>query len=350
MKDLQALIAWYIQNKRSFPWRDTGDPYDVWLSEIMLQQTRIEVVKRRFLEFKNELPTIGALAACDDDKLLRLWEGLGYYSRARNLKKCAQVLMQNYDGKLPADHDALLKLPGIGPYTAAAIASISFRLPYPSVDGNVLRVVARLEGVRDDVRAPQTVKQLTSLLQPYYNKALNPGTLNQAIMELGETICLPGALPDCAHCPLQKNCYAHLHHETGTIPYRSKNAERKIIHRTLLVIRDGERFLIHKRPSKGLLAGLYEFPGVEKSLTKKEALREASLLGVTPLFIKTLPESRHIFTHREWLMQAYEIRVEELDDFSRAEYLLVTKEELLHLPIPSAFKTYTDYYSLRATN
>ena len=375
MNDLQALTVWYEQNKRSFPWRDTGNPYDVWLSEIMLQQTRIEVVRRRFLEFQNELPTIAALAACNDDKLMRLWEGMGYYSRARNLKKCAQILVQEYGGHLPANHDALLKLPGIGPYTAAAIASISFHLPYPSVDGNVLRVVARLEGVKDDVRAPQTVKQLTSLLQPYYEvnrftvsadtstprdqiscigntsqKALDPGTLNQAIMELGETICLPNAEPDCTRCPLHKNCYAHLHHETTTIPYRSKNAERKIFRRTLLIIRDGERFLIHKRPAKGLLAGLYEFPAVERTLTKKEALREASLLGVTPLFIKVLPDSRHIFTHREWLMNAYEIRVEELTAYSRAYYMLVTKEELLHLAIPSAFKTYTDYYSLRTTN
>ena len=395
--DLQALVAWYEQNKRAFPWRDTGEPYDVWLSEIMLQQTRIEVVKRRFTAFKKELPTISALAACDDDKLMRLWEGMGYYSRARNLKKCAQTLVKEYGSHLPADYDTLLKLPGIGPYTAAAIASISFHLPHPSVDGNVLRVVARLEGVRDDVREPQTVKQLTSLLQPFFYSSdfiaavdsdscakqnpvlsapkkkfifsesetnshqdhrrllaelnpIDPGALNQAIMELGETICLPGAAPDCAHCPLQKNCYAHLHHETDSIPYRSKNAERKIIHRTLLVIRDGARFLIHKRPAKGLLAGLYEFPGVEKTLTKKEALSEASLLGITPLFIKDLPKSRHIFTHREWLMCAYEIRVEELEGYSRAEYLLVTKEELLHLAIPSAFKTYTDYYSLRATN
>ena len=342
------LCDWYEKNRRDLPWRVSNDPYDVWLSEIMLQQTRIEAVKRRYIEFQEELPSVQAVAECEDDRLMRLWEGMGYYSRARNLKRCAETLMKEYDGTFPADAAKLKKLPGIGPYTAGAIASICFDLPVPAVDGNVMRVVSRLFLIRDDIRDAKTKKLVEEMIRSLLeSKAVSASVFNQAVMELGEIICVPNGVPLCEQCPLSDSCQAHIKDLTDEIPYRSELKQRKIEQRTLLIIHDGERFLIHKRPDRGLLASLYEFYGTDADLNEKEALKAVMGMGLSPLRIRVLPESKHIFTHKEWHMKAYEIMVEDASQFSGESMFLVTKKELASLAVPSAFKTYMDWYSLR---
>ncbi len=342
-----VLEDWYRKNKRQLPWRDTGDPYDVWISEIMLQQTRIAAVWDKYLAFKKELPDVSSLAECDDDRLMRLWEGLGYYSRARNLKKCAQVLVNEYGGTMPSDPAVLKKLPGIGPYTAGAIASIAFDFPTPAVDGNVLRILARVSLETDDIREAETKQRLETMLKDAYEKTDCAGDLTQALMELGQTVCLPNGMPKCEACPWHSFCRVYAEDQCAEIPVRSSLKQRKIIERTLLVIRDGERFLLHKRPARGLLAGLYEFYGTDCYLSRTEIRKEAEQMGFAVVRIRPLPEAKHIFTHLEWHMKAYEILTEECSSVPDDSFVIVTKKELQSLAIPSAFRVYTDWYSLR---
>ena len=388
-KEARALAGWYLGNRRDLPWRDTGDPEDVWISEIMLQQTRVEAVKGYFARFRAALPDARAIAACPDDALMKLWEGLGYYSRARNLKKCAEVLVSRYDGRLPADYGALRALPGIGDYTAGAIASIAFGIPVPAVDGNVLRVWARINGLADDVSLEATKKRFTSeiavLLRSLFPSAddaaagravpgLTPSVFTQSLMELGAVICVPNGMPSCASCPVRESCRAFQDGTVGSIPFRSPKKARRIEERTLLVIRDGSRFLFRKRPGKGLLAGLWEFPGVPGHLDEEEALNAAAALGFEPLRIRALPDGKHIFTHIEWRMRAYEIRVagfredapglredapdlrEDVTGFRETDTgipeksgscRLITKDGLRSFAVPSAFRTWTDWYALK---
>lgn len=342
------LIEWYRQNKRSLPWRDTGNAYDVWLSEIMLQQTRIEAVKPKFYLFKETFPTIEDLSKADDDLLLRVWEGLGYYSRARNLKKCAQILVEQYNGKLPEEYDQLIKLPGIGPYTAGAITSIAYHKPHSAVDGNVLRIFARLFEITDDIRDTKTKDNIQNIIDSYLkNHPEQSSDFNQGCMELGEVICVPNGNPKCDICPIHEFCLASIHHKTETIPYRSPLNKRKIINRTLLIIRDGNHFLVHKREKNGLLAGMYEFIGVDSFLTKNEIITTLEKQNIHPLKIKKLPDAKHIFTHLEWHMHAYEITVEQIESIEKEDYMLFDRTDLSSKAIPSAFKKYKDYYALR---
>lgn len=342
------LIEWYRQNKRSLPWRDTGNAYDVWLSEIMLQQTRIEAVKPKFHLFKETFPTIEDLSKADDDVLLRVWEGLGYYSRARNLKKCAQILVNQYNGKLPEKYDQLIKLPGIGPYTAGAITSIAYHKPHSAVDGNVLRIFARLFEITDDIRDTKTKDNIQTIIDTYLKKYPEQSSdFNQGCMELGEVICVPNGKPKCDMCPIYEFCLASMHNKTEKIPYRSALNKRKIINRTLLIIRDGAHFLVHKRGTNGLLAGMYEFIGVESFLTKDEIIHTLEKENIYPLKIKKLPDAKHIFTHLEWHMHAYEITVEQIESIEKEDYMLFDKTDLSSKAIPSAFKKYKDYYALR---
>lgn len=347
-EDAAALTQWYDRNKRELPWRDTENAYDVWLSEIMLQQTRIVAVKPKYMLFKETLPTIQSLADCDDDKLMRLWEGLGYYSRARNLKKCAQVLVDQYNGVLPSDYEILKKLPGIGPYTAGAISSIAYGKAAPAVDGNVMRVLARYFEINDDIRDAKVKKEFESIIMDaFHDDSINVSSFNQGLMELGEMICVPNGIAKCDLCPWNHACKAHLHQTASVIPYRSALNKRKVVERTLLIIRDGDLFLIRKRDDSGLLAGLYEFIGVDAFLNRKEVIHEVEQYGLEPLHVKKLPACKHIFTHLEWHMHAYEINVSEIASFQRNDYYLLSKKEMAHRAIPSAFKTYVDYYTLR---
>lgn len=364
----RLLTKWYDNSKRPLPWRDTGDPYDVWISEIMLQQTRIEAVRERFTKFRMELPGIPALAVCPDDKLMRLWEGMGYYRRAANLKRCAEVLVSDFGGKLPADYNELKKLPGIGDYTAGAIASIAFHIPVPAVDGNVLRVLARVTGCEKDVKNTATRKLLTASLTDVYEacrayspetdasgQEIDPASFNQGLMELGETICLPKGTPHCARCPWNFLCSAASDGSWDRIPVRTGNKSRKIVRRTLFILRDEEHFLVHKRQDDGLLAGLYEFPGVDGSLSQQAAKELLSEQGLLPRKISRLQDSRHIFSHLEWRMRAYEVMVTDLQDLNAIKnggqdrtWLAADREELAQLAIPSAFQSYLKYFSLRS--
>lgn len=353
-EETDALVQWFEQHHRKLPWRDTNNPYDTWISEIMLQQTRVEAVRNRFIAFKKQLPDIASLAAVDDDQLMKLWEGMGYYSRARSLKKCAIILQKDYAGKLPSDPRILVTLPGIGPYTAGAIASQAYGIPVPAVDGNVLRVMTRRLAITDDIRKDTVKKQITAILQETLDACIAEGMdthprfvshFNQALMELGATICGPNEPPHCDHCPFHKTCLAHLYNQTDTIPFRSALKQRKIVNRTLLIIRCADTFLLQKRPDHGLLAGLYEFPGIDQWLSEQEAVHEAERrFQVQILHVRPLPDAVHIFSHVEWHMHAYELRAADLE--AENDLLFLTKKELQKYAVPSAFKAYIHYYEL----
>ena len=307
-KIVEPLLAWFAQNKRSFPWREDRQPYHVWISEIMLQQTRIEVVKKRYVDFIRELPDLERLSLVDDDRLLKLWEGLGYYSRAKNLKKAAQLMMQMYGGDFPRTYAQLIKLPGIGEYTAGAIASICFNERVPAVDGNVLRVITRVTGDRRDVLLPATKKDIAGRI-----RAIMPaqaGDFNEALMELGETVCLPNGAPDCERCPLRRDCAAYRDGLTDEIPLRVKKQTRRKENKTVLVMAaPSGSIAIEKRPDKGLLSGLYQLPNLDGFYTE-EALRQTLMQnGIQPVEITFLKQAKHVFTHIDWIMRGYRVLV-----------------------------------------
>ncbi len=336
-KIVPALLSWYDGGKRDLPWRHTKDPYAIWISEIMLQQTRCEAVKPYYHRFLSELPDVRALAEVEEEKLLKLWEGLGYYSRARNLKKAAMQIVERHGGALPADYLALLSLTGIGEYTAGAIASIAFDLPTPAVDGNVLRVVARLTGNENDITLPQTKKEVTRQVADILPKD-RPGDFNQALIELGATLCGPGHAALCGSCPLALDCIALRRGQTDALPVKKKKAERRILPLTLFVIKKDGMTALCKRQEKGLLAGMYELPSAEGHLDSHKAIAHLQGLGYTATAIEKLPDSKHIFTHLEWHMQAYLVRVTEGD-----AHPFYTKEEISKLPLPGAFAAYRTY-------
>lgn len=339
------LLAWYDESKRVLPWRDEVSSYRTWISEIMLQQTRVEAVKPYFARFMDELPDVRALANVPEEHLLKLWEGLGYYSRARNLKRAACVICERYDGELPADYEALLSLPGIGPYTAGAIASIAYGICVPAVDGNVLRVLARVrrdERLMSDDRVRRAIESELLAVMP----ADRPGDFNQAMMELGAMICLPNGAPHCECCPLREACLAATDDTWSEYPRKADKKARRVEERTVLVIQDADLLALHKRPSKGLLAGLYEFPSLEGYPTEDEILSYLADRGLKAIQIHRLPDAKHIFTHREWHMRGYRIRVDELEQripsLDAADWIYVSpKEAGEHYPIPSAFSAYT---------
>ena len=300
--DLQAIVAplcdWFETGKRLLPWRIEPTPYRVWISEIMLQQTRIEAVIPYFERFMAELPDVPSLASVDPDRLMKLWEGLGYYSRARNLQNAAQQMMTHHGGALPADYEALRALAGIGDYTAGAIASIAFGIPVPAVDGNVLRVLARLTASHEDVMKPAVRKELTALAASLVPPD-RPASFNQGLMELGERVCVPNTMPHCEACPIADCCAVAGLPEAAGLPYRAPKKPRRIEHRTVYVLLTDEtprRVLLHKRPASGLLAGLWELPN-----TQDEEPLPLSLQATGEDMILT--DSRHIFSHIEWRMR-----------------------------------------------
>ncbi|MCL2107346.1 MAG: A/G-specific adenine glycosylase, partial [Oscillospiraceae bacterium] len=253
------LLAWYDENKRELPWRAAASAYHVWISEVMLQQTRAEAVKGYYTRFLAALPDTAALAAVDDDRLLKLWEGLGYYTRARCMKKAARIVMDEYGGALPASPEALLRLPGIGLYTAGAIASIAYGIPVPAVDGNVLRVLMRLHAQYDDITLEATRKETARRLLELIPRD-RPGDFNQSLMELGAVVCLPNGAPRCAACPLAWHCLAHTQKLTAQLPVRAAKKARRVERRAVLILRHEGRTALRKRGSRGLLAGFWELP------------------------------------------------------------------------------------------
>lgn len=342
------LLAWFRSRARALPWRDDPRPYYVWVSEIMLQQTRVTAVMPYFARFIEALPDVAALAAADDDALMKLWEGLGYYSRARNLKKAALLVTERHGGVLPRDFDALLALPGIGRYTAGAIASIAYGEPRPAVDGNVLRVVMRLAAAREDIMRDATKRAVENALADVMPK--EPGLFNQALMELGALVCLPRAAR-CGDCPLAGLCLAHARHVENELPVKSPKKARRIETRTVLLIERGGRFAILKRPDRGLLAGLWELPNVAGELTRRDAAALLRDAGFTLRSLRRLPDTRHIFTHIEWALTGWHARLSEGDLLreERARYgpsplpplTWAEREELTTVyGIPAAFHRY----------
>lgn len=340
-----VLLHWYEAHWRALPWRADAHPYRVWVSEIMLQQTRIEAVLPYFERFMESLPTLQDLANADEQLLLKLWEGLGYYSRVRNLQRAARQVVELYGGELPADYEALRGLPGIGDYTAGAVASISFGLPVPAVDGNVMRVLARLTADDQDILRPAAKRwfqQLaTAVLPPD-----QPGAFNQALMELGETVCLPNTEPLCDRCPMAPICTAREQGVARQLPVRSPKKARRVEQRTVLVLIAQEepgRVLLHKRPDRGLLAGLWELPNTEGWLTTEQAISWAEERGFSPDGVRALPPGKHLFSHIEWQMQGYEIRGTRQTSVQHGvKTAWVTVEDLRReYALPSAFRTYS---------
>lgn len=338
------LLAWYDRGKRILPWRDSPTPYHVWLSEIMLQQTRVEAVKPYYARFLQELPDIASLAEVEEERLLKLWEGLGYYNRARNLKKAAQKIVADYEGRMPENYEELLKLPGIGSYTAGAVSSIAFGHAVPAVDGNVLRILARLRLDARDIMDGKVKKQIESELARVIPPG-RPGDFNQALMELGALVCIPNGAARCGECPCMAFCRARQEDRIQEFPKKTPKKARVVEERTILVILDEDKVALRKRADKGLLAGMYELPSMEGKRSEERVLEYIKKLGLAPLRIEKLSPSKHIFTHREWHMTGYAVRVDELAKVSPGEGLIfVTPHEIEgNYPVPSAFAAYTDF-------
>ncbi len=355
----EPLLEWFDKNARVLPWRERPEPYRVWVSEIMLQQTRVEAVKPFFARFMDALPDVAALAACPEERLLKLWEGLGYYNRVRNMQIAAQTVVSEYGGKLPADYGALLKLKGIGSYTAGAIASIAYGIPVPAVDGNVLRVISRVLASDADITKQSVKKEIEEMLHETMPKD-RAGAYNQALMELGALVCVPNGMAKCERCPLADLCQARKRDIVMELPKKAPKKERRIENRTVLIIKDGDRVAIDRRPSKGLLAGLYELPNEADTLSQEEVLALLKERGLMPIRIKKLTQAKHIFSHVEWHMTGYAVLVEEpvrsesgtyvFKDANGREnrYLFVEPEKTQEqYPIPAAFAAYTEYLQIK---
>lgn len=338
---VEPLLTWYRQNARTLPWREEPTPYRVWISEIMLQQTRVEAVKPYFARFLDALPTVPALAQAPEQQLMKLWEGLGYYSRARNLQRAARVMVEQFDGTLPPGYESLLKLPGIGPYTAGAIASIAYGIPVPAVDGNVLRVVMRLIAGWDDIADPNVKRDVAQRMARVLPKDC-PGDFNQAMMELGATVCVPGGEPKCLVCPLNALCEGYRQGVARELPIKAKKKARRVEERTVfLLVCDGE-LGIRRRPTTGLLAGMWEIPSAEGKRNLEGAMEQLQEWGVQPQEVKLMPAAKHIFSHVEWHMTGYWVDLK-----ARPEgFTWVGRETLQQeYALPSAFRAYLDLFT-----
>ena len=340
---IEPLLDWYDANARDLPWREEPSPYRVWVSEIMLQQTRVEAVKPFFDRFLESLPGVKELAECPQDRLLKLWEGLGYYNRVRNMQNAARVVMEKYDGRMPENYEALLELPGIGRYTAGAISSIAFGIPVPAVDGNVLRVMSRLTMDEDDI-LKQSVKSRWEREIGVMMPQDRPGAFNQALMELGAVVCVPNGTAKCGQCPLEAFCMAREAGRIRDFPKKAPKKQRKIEKRTVLILLAGNRTAICKRPENGLLAGLYEPLNLKEHLSREQILNYLKERHISALHIQEAEESKHIFSHKEWHMAGYIVKVEEPLGRETDDIIFVEREERKkNYPIPSAFRAYMKY-------
>lgn len=332
----EYLVEWYPEHARDLPWRKDTQPYHVWLSEIMLQQTRVEAVKAYYKRFLEELPSIEDLAGVEEERLLKLWEGLGYYNRARNLKKAAVTIVNELGGKFPAAYEEILELSGIGEYTAGAIGSICFDLPTPAVDGNVLRVYSRVMEDNSNIDKPVTKKRIRSELEKVYPKG-KCGIFTQSLMELGATVCMPNGEPKCQECPLSEICLAREHDTWRNLPVREVKKKRSIENKTVFMLICGNRIAVRKRPDKGLLAGMWEFPNVPETLNEQQAADIATDWQSAPELVKMSTEYTHIFSHVEWRMKAYYMTCKKMCP----EFEWVTTQELDgKIAVPSAFKEF----------
>ncbi len=330
------LLLWFREHARTLPWRSSPTPYHVWISEIMLQQTRVAAVLDYYRRFLEAVPTVADLAALPQDALMKLWQGLGYYSRARNLQKAAQQIMEEFGGIFPNTYEEIRSLAGVGDYTAGAIASIAFGIPVPAVDGNVLRVVARITGDSGDVSSLAMKKKVTAALQEIIPKQ-EPGTFNQAMMELGATVCLPNGAPLCGQCPAAAFCRAFQEGRTGELPVKAPKKARQVESRTVYLLFSGKTVALRRRPEKGLLAGLWEYPNEP---TLEHTIPAA--LGLDLEAMERVGTGKHIFTHIEWHMTAYSAQAE---DLALPEgWVWVDRAALdWEYAVPNAFQAFSEY-------
>lgn len=344
---VQPIVSWYRENKRQLAWRENVSAYRVWVSEIMLQQTRVEAVKPFYERFLKELPTVKDLAEAEEDKLLKLWEGLGYYNRVRNMQKAAVQVMEEFHGEFPKTYEEVLSLSGIGNYTAGAICSFAYGIPKPAVDGNVLRVISRVIASEEDIMKPAVRTKIEYMLDGVIPKD-SASDFNQGLIELGALICTPKGMAKCEKCPLGSVCQAKKENKVEELPVKAKTKERRIENRTVFVFRDGENIAIRKRKSKGLLAGLYEFPNEEGHFTEDEVISYSKTKGLYPMRIKKLGEAKHVFSHVEWHMTGYAVYVDELEKSCEKDMLFIHPEEIQkEYPIPSAFEYYTNQVNIK---
>lgn len=328
-----GLLPWYDQHKRVLPFRGIRDPYGIWVSEIMLQQTRTETVAGYYTRFLALFPTVSALAAAPEEAVLKAWEGLGYYSRARNLHRAAQVIAAQYGGVFPGDYEAIRALPGVGDYTAAAVSSIAFGLPYPAIDGNLTRVISRVHGIREDVGIPSVKRRIAELAMSHIDRE-RPGDWNQALMDLGATVCVPGT-PDCARCPLAAGCDACAEEDADLLPVRAAAKPPVPVDVGVGLVTCGDRILMQRRDA-ALLRGLWVFFLMEEDASRESMQKKLRSLGMDAAYKTDLGEARHVFTHRVWNMRLYHFEASEpilLQDFS-----WVDAEQLRALPLPTAMR------------
>ena len=332
----EAVLPWYEKNRRDLPWRRDREPYHVWLSEIMLQQTRVEAVKGYYVRFLEALPTIRDLANCPEDRLQKLWEGLGYYSRLRNLQKAARVICETYGGAFPHTYEGVRALPGVGPYTAGAICSIVYEMPTPAVDGNVLRVGARLWDDPTPVDNPAQREKMRAALAVVYPQG-RCGDLTQALMELGATVCLPNGAPRCESCPAQTLCLGYANGTARSLPVKAPKREKRQEDRTVFVFRREGEYALRKRAGRGLLAGMWEFPNVEGHLDPEAALAQAAAWGLRPKDLGRVVERDHVFTHIIWKLRCYYLDCGGAgEDFTWCTEDRITQEAAL----PTAFRQF----------
>ena len=335
----EALLPWYRQNRRELPWRQDKEPYHVWLSEIMLQETRVEAVKGYYARFLETVPDISALANCDDEVLHKLWEGLGYYSRVRNLKKAAQVILAQHNGVFPRDHASVRALPGIGDYTAGAICSICFDLPAPAVDGNVLRVISRLTDDATPIDSAAYKKQVQLALSKIY--PAQAGDFTQALMELGATVCGPNRKPDCAHCPCGSFCLGYARGTAEALPVKNPKKARRQEDKTVFLLRCGDGYALQKRPETGLLAKLWQLPEVPGTLEADALAVRLAEMGLKLKEIYRQTDKTHIFTHIQWNMRGFFVEVAE----QTGSFAWLTAEQICQeVALPTAYKQFWDLW------
>ena len=335
------LLKWYRENKRDLPWRKTSDPYSIWLSEIMLQQTQVATVIGYYNRFLEKFPTVDALANASEEDVYKLWEGLGYYSRARNLMRCARQVVEEHNGRFPASVEALKKLSGIGPYTAGAVASIAFDVKAHAVDGNVMRVISRLDEMGLDISDPKNRVYFENRVLELMEAS--PGDFNQGLMELGATICKP-TNPICRSCPVNSHCKAYENGSQKSYPYKKPKAEKKKENIAVIIVKNQEKILIVKRGPDGLLSNLWGFPSLEvqdhgssNNHLVQEFLEETFSMRAS--YIGTIKGKRHIFTHRIWTMDLYIYELESVPEvIEDPQVAWVDSESLMEYAIPTAFK------------
>ena len=335
-----SLISWYEREKREMPWRSDPTPYHVYVSEIMLQQTRVDTVRPYYLRFIAELPDIAALASCEESRLLKLWEGLGYYSRVRSMKKAAGKIVEKYGGKIPSSYSELLKLPGIGAYTAGAVSSIAFHEKEAVVDGNVLRVLSRLTGSEDNIDLDSTRENYRKLLKSFLTEdGTDPAVFNQSLMELGALVCVPNAEPRCEVCPLASSCRAFRENRTDMLPVRSPKIPRKKAEITCFLIFRDSCLLLVKNDRKRLLSGLYALPHYEGRPDPGKTAAFLSSIGIESESERILPDRKHIFTHIEWQMHGIEILTKSSPPSAGSGYRFFNSEELENeAAVPEAYR------------